>query len=258
MMQIFKLSDPPTPATAASALQTNMTFTDVRTAPDSWTISTQGDVNSNTSYAPDANAWVNTAPAQIDMSAYAVDSSNSAVPSSVPSSTIAPSSTPTPCQGNQVEVSGCAAATYPSSTPYSGLKPPSCDRADGDPGTNPRLNDAKAQAAAADYCSQLISNGVVLSDTHSVYAPYTKPGAAENNAAMSLTVIYDVEACPEDMSMTTVDFTAMGQDNCYANMYTAIAQVCAQDATWAEYNADFTLEGGVFENDCALWGLLSD
>lgn len=120
-MQIFKLFDPPTPATAASALQANMIFTGVRTAPDSWTISSQGDVNSNTSYSPDASAWVDTSPAQIDMSAYAVDSSTSAVSSPVPSSTSAPSSTPTPCQGNQVEVSGCAATTLPSSTPLNDL-----------------------------------------------------------------------------------------------------------------------------------------
>jgi hypothetical protein len=258
MMQIFKLLDPPTPATAASALQINVTFTDVRIAPDNWTISSQGDVNSNTSYSPDASSWINTSPAQIDMSAYAVESSISIVSSLVPSSTSAPSSTATPCQGNQVEVSGCAAATLPSSTPYSGVKPPSCDRTDGDAGTQSRLNDAKAQAAAADYCSQLISNSVVLSATNSDYTPYTEPGAAENNAAMSLTVMYDVEACPEDMSMTTVDFKAMGPDECYANMYTAIAEVCAQDSTWVEYNANFTLEGGIFENDCALWAIVSD
>lgn len=254
-MQIFKLLDPPTPANEASALQTNKTFVDVRTAPASWTLSTQGNVNSNTSYSPDASAWISTSPAKINMTDYAVISS---ISSAVPSSTSKPSSTATPCQGNQVEVSGCAAATLPSSTPYSGVKTPSCDCADGDAGSQPRLNDAKAQAAAANYCSQLIKSGVVLSATNSDYAPYTEPGAAENNAAMSLTVMYDVEACPQDKSIATVDFKKMGQAECYANMYTAISEVCAQDSTWAEYNKDFTLEGGVFENDCALWSMVSD
>lgn len=192
------------------------------------------------------------------MSDYAVVSSISSVSSSASSSTSTAASTATPCQGNQVEVSGCAAGSLPSSTPYSGVKTPSCVRADGDAGSQPRLNDSKAQAAAADYCSQLISKSVVLSAKNSDYAPYTEPGVAENGASMSLTVLFDVEACPTDKSKTTLDFKALGQTECYQNMYTAIAEVCAQDSTWKEYNKDFTLEGGVFENDCGLWALTSN
>jgi hypothetical protein len=85
--------------------------------------------------------------------------------------------------------------------------------------------------------------------------PYTQTGVTENNAAMTLTVLFAIQACPTDKSKTTVDFKALGQAECYSNLYTAIATVCVQDNTWTKYNPNFTLEGGVFENDCAVWSL---
>jgi hypothetical protein len=29
--------------------------------------------------------------------------------------------------------------------------------------------------------------------------------------------------------------------------------VCEQDSTWADYNKDYTMMGGVFMDSCALW-----
>jgi hypothetical protein len=176
-------------------------------------------------------------------------------------STAAPSSSstgPTLCSGNQVEASGCIPAAIASATAYSGVQPPACDKADGDAGTLPRVNATIAAQAAADYCAALISSGVVLTATDSDTKPYTEAGVAENNSAMTLTVIFAVQACPTDQSMKQVDFKSLGQAECYSNMYTSISEVCAQDKTWSDYNPNFTLEGGVFENDCAMWSISAE
>jgi hypothetical protein len=85
--------------------------------------------------------------------------------------------------------------------------------------------------------------------------PYTVKGVAEGGAQMTLDILYDVDGCPTDKSKNTVDFKAMGQDECVMNMYTAVSTVCAQDKTWKDYNADFTLEGGTYMNDCAIWSI---
>jgi hypothetical protein len=119
----------------------------------------------------------------------------------------------------------------------------------------PRINDAKAKQAATDYCAQLIKDNVVLSAQSSDVKPYTQAGVAENKAAMTLSVMFAVQACPTDKSKTTVDFKALGKDECFTNMYTAISSMCAQDKTWTKYNADFSLEGGVYENDCGVWSI---
>lgn len=173
-------------------------------------------------------------------------------------STIAPSSSsagPTLCSGNQVEVSGCIPAAIASASPYSGIKFPACDKSDGDTGTLPRINATQAAQAAADYCAALISDGVILTAADSNTKPYTEAGVAEDQTAITLTVLFAVQACPTDQSMQQVDFKSIGQDECYSNMYTYISGVCSQDKTWSNYNPDFTLEGGVFENDCAIWSI---
>ncbi len=54
-----------------------------------------------------------------------------------------------------------------------------------------------------------------------------------------------MDLCLEHNSVTTVDFKAMGQARCDANMYTAIAEIRVQDPPSAEYDKEFMLEGGV-------------
>jgi hypothetical protein len=41
-------------------------------------------------------------------------------------------------------------------------------------------------------------------------------------------------------------------------MYLAIGEIYGQDPPWAEYDKEFTLEGGVFENDYVLWVMALD
>lgn len=139
--------------------------------------------------------------------------------------------------------------------PYSGVQPPSCANGDGDPGTSPRINDTQAAKAASTYCAQLISDGIVLSASGASVNAYTVKGVAENNAAMSLDVLFDISSCPTNKVNSTVDFKSLGLDECFANFYTTLADVCEQDHTWEDYNPDFTMEGGVFANDCGLWSI---
>ena len=164
------------------------------------------------------------------------------------------SSTPTPCSGNQVQES-CVAGTLPSATPYSGIQPPSCAKADGSPGSDPRINKGKASQAAADYCQSLIKDNVVLTAKSTNTRPYIQEGGAENKKAILLIVLYDVVACPTDKSKSTLDFKVLGQDACVKNFVDYISQICAQDSTWTAFNPDFTLQGGVIRNDCAIWSL---
>ncbi|KAJ6575634.1 hypothetical protein DFH09DRAFT_377455, partial [Mycena vulgaris] len=172
---------------------------------------------------------------------------------SIPSGTT-PSSPTNTCTGNQVQGS-CVAGTLPKMPPYSGPQPPSCYKANG-PGTpDPRINDAKAQQAATDYCASLASNKVVLTADSGGPAPGIVKGAAENNGDLALTVLYDASACPTDKSTSTLDFTKFGAQSCFNNFYTTLAQFCGQDSTWGSYNPDYTLEGGIYRSDCGLWSM---
>jgi hypothetical protein len=67
---------------------------------------------------------------------------------------------------------------------------------------------------------------------------------------MAIAVLFDVSACPADKSRTNLDFKALGQQTCVADLFKAISEVCGEDSTWINYNPQFTIEGGVFASDC--------
>ena len=173
------------------------------------------------------------------------------------------SSPPTPssstsseaCIGNQVQGT-CMAGSLPSAAPYSGTQGPSCEKDFGGAGsTGPRLNSDKASQAANNWCAARISEGLVLDgNSGNPKADVTK-SVAEGGKDMVLNVMFDVTACPSDKSKTTLNFTALGQQNCGQDLYTAIETVCQEDRTWANFNKDFTLQGGVFGADCGLWSI---
>lgn len=75
---------------------------------------------------------------------------------------------------------------------------------------------------------------------------------------MTLAIQFDLSACPTDKSTSVLDFVALGLDACYEDMYTQLSNVCAQDSTWSDWNPDYSLEGGVYAADCALWSISSD
>ena len=118
--------------------------------------------------------------------------------------------------------------------------------------------------------------------------PSTVVGAAENGGMLSLTVQFDVAGCPDDKSMSTIDFTKMNSDECVQNLYLAVSTDClssvlplfpfpnpkkspigssihclsyflgSQDSTWGDYDPNYTIEGGEFLNDCGLWRMVGE
>jgi hypothetical protein len=113
----------------------------------------------------------------------------------------------------------------------------------------------QAGQAAADYCATLISDQEVLSAQNTSPKPYVVPKAAENGADMAVSILFDITACPSNKANSTVDFVKLGQTQCEEDLYGALSEVCAEDKTWSNFNPDFTMEGGVYANDCALWAI---
>lgn len=196
-----------------------------------------------TEYIANVSAWIK------------ADFDDEVISSSIPSTTtISPTGTPT-CVGNQVE-SNCIAATLPSATPFSGPQGPSCAAADGgQKGTSPRLNATVAQEAASQYCQNLIDAKIVLSESGTNPKPGTEIGKAENGADMVLTVMFDKTTCPVDQSASELDFAAIGLDACYDLLCMPVEEVCSQDSTWPTYDAEWSLEGGVYGDSCGLFAL---
>ncbi len=190
-------------------------------------------------------------------------SSSTAASSSIESS-VTSSNTPSPsisafsasatCIGNQVQGT-CLADSLPSAAPYSEYQGPSCDKAAGPGSPNPRINIKQAEDGASKYCAALAQGGVVLSADHTFPKPFVVPGVAENNHDLALQVLFDVSACPTDKSSSTVDFSKLSIQLCQADLFSALSEVCAQDSTWKDYNPQYTLEGGLFGADCALWSM---
>ena len=144
----------------------------------------------------------------------------------------------------------------PSPTPYSGTQGPSCDKAAGSGSPNPRINIKQAENGASKYCVALAQSGVVLSADNTSPKPFVVPGAAENNNDIALLVLFDVSACPTDKSSSTVDFSKLSVQQCQADLFSAVSEACVQDSTWKDYNPQYTLEGGAFGADCAMWSMV--
>lgn len=171
------------------------------------------------------------------------------------SSTTEPSpSSAVACVGNQIEGS-CSQASFPSSTPDSGLMTPICWKV----GTNNnlRFNASQAAQGVADYCATLISSNTIINAQHTAPVDGTVRGGAEKGGTIKLNILFDVNSCDPGTSTADqkFDFAAMGQDTCYQNLYTALANACAQDPTWKDYDADYTLDGGAWAGQCAIWSM---
>lgn len=176
-----------------------------------------------------------------------------------PTSSTLPTSTvpagPTLCQGNQVQETNCIGAELPSVTPYSGVMPPECAKADGEAGSLPRINATQASDAVSSYCNRLMSDNIVLSAHSDPVNPYAVIGVAENNSDMTLSILFDIDGCPTNESVSMIDFQSLGLQACWTNFFYFFSIMCAQDSTWTDYNPQFTIEGGVFLNDCGVWSL---
>ena len=149
------------------------------------------------------------------------------ISSASPISSLAPSKATgtSTCIGNQIE-GNCIEASFPSETPYSGIQPPVCQKVDSASDDYLRVNSDKAKQAAADYCSTLSQDNVVLDAQASPLKPYSVPGAAENGGQLALSVLFDVSGCPTDKSQMTLDFTKMTATECQSNFYLDFSEAC--------------------------------
>lgn len=185
-----------------------------------------------------------------------VSSSKSSFVSSSKSSTVGPAA-PTAgiCSGNQVKGS-CAQAHLPKTSANAGPQGPVCQKYGQGPNDSRRIDADKANQAAADYCAKLKQDGITLSEGSSSPAPYLVTGAAEGGGDLALTVLFYKESCPLDGSTSTLDFSSLDTAECQMNFYGMIDTMCLQDTSWGtEFNADYTLEGGTFANDCGLFSM---
>lgn len=69
-----------------------------------------------------------------------------------------------------------------------------------------RVNSDKAKQAAADYCSTLSQDNVMLDAQASPLKPYSVSGAAENGGQLALSVLFDVLGCPTDKCTNDAGF----------------------------------------------------
>ena len=170
----------------------------------------------------------------------------------LPTATSTPS--PTACADNQVQGS-YVAATLPSATPFSGPEAPACSKADSSEGSQPRLNATVALEAVSRYCQNLVDSKVILSKDGGSSKAGVETGAAEGGAGMAIAVLFRQEACPDDHSISELGFGKLGLEGCFDLLYTPLEQVCPQDFTWEDYNPEWTFQGGVWADQCGMFGI---
>lgn len=143
----------------------------------------------------------------------------------------------------------------PKADPYSGIQAPMCMKADGSPGSSPRLNQAAAREAAAGYCKNMVNSKWILKRGASP-APAVVTGKAEGEKSMILSIMWYEPSCAKDKHTDVYDFGKISVDTCMDNMITALSATCKIDKSWgAKWNKDYELQGGVWANDCAMYSL---
>lgn len=71
---------------------------------------------------------------------------------------------------------------------------------------------------------------------------------------MLLSIRFDITACDKNQESSVLELKKLGLEQCKSN-FRQIEVVCAQDKGWARFDPEFTLEGGVYGRDCAIWSL---
>ena len=131
------------------------------------------------------------------------------------------------CSGNQIEGS-CTMSVLASATPNSGPESPICNKVDSSNEPFLMFNQTQAANGAANYCAELITNNIVLSASTPIPASGKVENAAENDGYIAFTVLFDVNCCDPGTSSADqkLDLKALGQDQCYQNLYEILAEQC--------------------------------
>ncbi|KAF5024513.1 hypothetical protein F66182_3453 [Fusarium sp. NRRL 66182] len=200
-----------------------------------------------------SNPGVDTEPAQAEFDDDPVpeDEPSSDNPSDLPIEEDTVNGKPV-CQGNQV-MGDCVAGKLPNRGDFAGQYGPVCIKADGEQGSKPRVNEQELNKAAATYCQNLIDKRWLFKEGAPTPSPMVVPGVAENGASMVLSIMYHKPGCPEDKSMSENYFGNMKLEDCMTFLSQSISVTCAIGESWANYNKDFQVMGGVLAKDCVMW-----
>ncbi|KAM0202422.1 hypothetical protein ACHAPA_006969 [Fusarium lateritium] len=158
------------------------------------------------------------------------------------------------CDVNQVW-GDCVTGKLPNRGDFAGQYGPVCMEADGEEGSKPRLNEQELNKAAATYCQNLIDKRWLFKEGAPTASPMVVPGVAENGAAMTLSIMYHKPGCPEDKSMSENDFGNMKVEDCVSFLSQSFSVTCNIGESWAKYNKDFQVMGGVLAKDCLMWSV---
>lgn len=156
------------------------------------------------------------------------------------------------CEGNQVW-GDCVTGKLPNSGDFSGEYGPVCMKADGEEGSKPRVNEQELTKAATAYCQGLIDKRWLFKEGAPNPTPGVIKGVGENGADMVVSVMYYKAGCPEDKSKSELDFGNVSLETCVAYLSQSMSVTCSIGESWAKYNKDFTVMGGVLAMDCAMW-----
>lgn len=117
---------------------------------------------------------------------------------------------------------------FPTPMPDGGLESPPRNKVDSSQDFYLMFNATQAAQGAAVYCAQLISDRVVLSSSTPPPSSGKIQTGAEKGGIIAFTVLWDIDSCDLGTSSADqkLDFNALGQDQCYQNLYVTLAQEC--------------------------------
>ena len=81
--------------------------------------------------------------------------------------------------------------------------------------------------------AKLAEDGVKLTEDSTYVKPYIVDDAAEEGGKLALSILFDIDSCPLDKSISELDFTALSQEKCQQNLVDTLSQVC----TWRPASA---------------------
>jgi hypothetical protein len=117
-----------------------------------------------------------------------------------------------------------------------------------------RMNADAAAAVSSQYCDELAGNKTIA-DSNTSLPSRVFEGQGEGGANITLSLIPNVEYCPTDGSMSTIDFTKLSHADCVQNFFGTINGTCFEDSSFINYNSSVTFEGGMIGVDCGVWAI---
>lgn len=122
------------------------------------------------------------------------------------------------------------------------------------------FNERSASDGARDFCISMAHRNVKLDASSTLTNDFIINRGAEKGGKIGMSVLFDVASCEPGIAgakskRQVIDFKAMGLQKCHENMYKVLATMCSTNPTWPGFDSKFSLLGGAWGSDCALWSL---